>query len=207
MATLGTLRTRIADELQIDSSTYSTEIDRAIYSAIEFYNDKDFWFLDTSPATVTLSATVNYALSTILPGRSQIKHIWLHLTPIKEELHYRPLNEFLQFDFSDNYTGDPLYWTIENDTLKILPKPQSTFTAEVYYTLRRSMTASASASSVWTNEAEELIRLTAEVDILENRIKDYDEAMRKRGRMMAVLENLDEKTIRRRGTRRLKPFM
>ena len=69
------------------------------------------------------------------------------------------------------------------------------------------MTACASASSVWTNEAEELIRLAAEVDILENRMKDFDEAMRKRGRLMAVLENLDEKTVRRRGARRIKPFM
>lgn len=207
MATLGTLRTRIADELQIDSSAYSSEIDRAIFSAIEFYNDKDFWFLDAASARFTLSATVDYALSTILPGRSHIKHLWLHLTPVKEELHYRTLNEFLQLDFSDDYTGDPLYWTIEGDTLKILPKPQSTFTAEAYYSLRRSMTACASASSVWTNEAEELIRLAAEVDILENRMKDFDEAMRKRGRLMAVLENLDEKTVRRRGARRIKPFM
>ena len=207
MATLGTLRTRISDELQIDATVFSSEIDRAIYSAIEFFNDKDFWFLDTSPAMITLSATIDYPLATILPGRSHIKQIWLHLTPIKQELHFRTLSEFLGLDFSDNYTGDPEYWTIENDTLRIFPKPQSTFTAEAYYSLRRSMTASASASSVWTNEAEELIRLTAEVDILENRMKDFDEAMRKRGRLQAVLMNLDEKTVRRRGTRRIKPFM
>lgn len=207
MATLGTLRTRISDELQIDSSTYSSEIDRAIYSAIDFYNDKDFWFLDASPTTFILSATTDYALGTILPGRSQIKSISLHLTPIKPELYYRGLQELLELDFSDNYTGDPLYWTIDHDTLIVQPKPNITRTAEVYYTLRNSMTASASASSVWTNEAEELIRLHAEVDILENRIKDYDEALRKRGRLAEVLANLNEKTVARRGTRRIKPFM
>ena len=69
------------------------------------------------------------------------------------------------------------------------------------------MTASASASSVWTNEAEELVRLHAEVDIMENRMKSYDEALRKRGRLAEVLLSLDEKTVIRRGNRRLKPYM
>lgn len=207
MATLGRLRSIIAQELQIDATTYSVEIDRAIFSAIEFYNDKDYWFLDTSPATFILSATANYSLGTILPGRSQIKAISLHLTPGRSELFYRTLTEILEMDFDEGYTGQPCYWTIDNDTLKVYPTPNVTRTAEVYYSLRYSMTASASASSVWTNEAEELIRLHSEIDILEIRMKDFDEAMRKRGRLGEVRNMLDEKTIARRGLRRIKPFM
>jgi len=207
MATLGDMRTRIADELQIDESTQATEIDRAVFSAVRFYNDNDFWFLDTAPTTFTLSATSNYALGTILPDRSQIKSISLHLTPGRTELRYRTLQEILDLDFDDAYTGVPLYWTIDNDTLIVHPVPNVTRTAEAYYSLRYSMTASASASSVWTNEAEELIRLHAEVDILENRIKDYAEAMQKRGRLATVVAKLDEKTVAIRGLRRMKPFM
>lgn len=207
MATLGTLRTRISDELQIDASAFSDEIDRAIFSAISYYDDRDFWFLDATPVLFTLSSTAKYALSTILPGRSDIREISLHLTPGKTELLYRTLSEMLALDFSENYTGQPVYWTIDHDNLIIYPSPNQTRTAEAYYTLRRSLTASASASSVWTNEAEELIRLHAEIDILENRIKDPDEAMRKRGRLLGVMLNLDEKTVTRRGNRRLKPFM
>lgn len=207
MATLGAMRTRIADELQVDSTVYATEIDRAIYSAIEFYNDRDYWFLDTSPTSFVLSATTAYSLGTILSDRSQIKSITLLLSPIRDELIYRTFDEMRALDFSSSFTGEPQYWSIDNDTLHIWPRPGVTYSAEAYYSLRHSMTASASASSVWTNEAEELIRLTAEVDILENRIKDFDEAMRKRGRLMTVSENLDEKTVARRGLRRIKPFM
>lgn len=207
MATLGTMRTRIADELQIDASTFATEIDRAIFSAIDFYDDKDFWFKDATPATFLLSATANYALATVLPGRSEIREISLHLTPGRSELMYRTLAEFLKLDFDEGFTGQPLYWTIDHETLMFYPTPNITRTAEVFYTLRLSMTASASASSVWTNEAEELIRLHAEVDILENRIKDYDEAFKKRGRVGQTLDNLEIKTVIRRGARRLKPFM
>lgn len=207
MATLGDMRTRISDELQIDASTYADEIDRAIFSAVEFYNDRDFWFLQATPTTFIVSATTRYALSTIVPNASRVKLITLHLSPIKTELHYRTLEEIAALDFSDNYTGQPVYWSIDHDTLLLYPPANVTRTAEVYYTLRRSMTASASASSVWTNEAEELVRLHAEVDVLENRIKDYDEALRKRGRLAQVLLNLDEKTIARTGLRRIKPFM
>lgn len=207
MATLGTLRTRISDELQIDAAVYASEIDRAVFTAIEFYNDKDFWFLDATPTTFILSATANYALATILPGRSQIKTISLHLTPGRHVMQYRTLEEILEMDFDENFTGQPLYWTIDNNTLMVHPKPNVTRTAQVYYSLRYSMTASASASSVWTNEAEEMIRLHAQIDLLENRIKDPEEAMRKSGRLMRVLSNLDEKTVARRGLRRVKPFM
>lgn len=207
MATLGTLRSNIANELQIDATVYSSEIDLAIFSAIKFYQDKDFWFLDASSTTFQVSATAKYSLATVLPGRSQIKNILLHLTPGTQLMQYRTMEEMLGLDFDQSYTGDPLYWSIDNEQLHILPRAGITRTAEVYYSLRYSMTASASASSVWTNEAEELIRLHAEADILENRIKDFDEAMRKKGRVQTVLANLNEKTVVRRGVRRIKPFM
>lgn len=207
MATLGTMRTRIANELQIDATVFATEIDNAVFSAIEQYNDKDYWFLDSTPTTFITSATTRYSLATILPGRSEIRDIVLHLTPGLPELHYRTREEMLCMEYDENFTGQPVYWTIDGDDLWILPKPNQTRTAEAHYTLRRSMTASASASSVWTNEAEELIRLHAEVDILENRLYDFATAMQKRGRLGIVQNNMDEKTVIRRGTRRLKPHM
>lgn len=207
MATLGTMRTRIADELQIDATVQATEIDRAIFSAVAYYNDKDFWFLDTASTTFQVSATAKYSLATILPGRSQIKNILLHLSPTRQLMHYRTMEEILDLDFDDAYRGEPLYWSIDNEQLHILPRANVTRTAEVYYSLRYSMTASASASSVWTNEAEELIRLHAEADILENRTKDPGAASIVKAREYDVLRNLGEKTVVRRGARRIKPFM
>lgn len=207
MATLLDMRTRIANELQIDSGSFQSDIEDAIFSSIAFYNDKDFWFMDATPALILLSATAQYDLNTVLPDRSEIREISLHITPGKSEMHYRTLREWLDLDFDEGFTGQPLYWTIDHNNLMVYPTPNVTRTAEVYWTLRNSMTASNSASSVWTNEAEELIRLHAEVDLLENRIKDYPEALRKRGRLAEVLTNMEEKTIVRRGNRRAKPFM
>lgn len=207
MATLGDMRTRIADELQIDQTTFLTDIDRAIFSAIEFYNDRDFWFLDTAPTNVLLSATTQYSLLAALPGRSEIRDIVLQLSPGKDPMIYRTRTEWLALDFSETYTGVPLYWSIYNDSLMVLPLPNRTYTAVVWYSLRNSMTASASASSVWTNEAEELIRLHAEADILQNRMKDFTEAVGKAQRETVIRENLDEKTVVRRSSRRIKPHM
>ena len=209
MATLGTMRTRIADELQIDVTTYQTEIDRAVFSAIAFYQDDDFWFLETSPTAIVLSLTTAYDLGTVLPGRAEITALQLQMTPGRMPMMYRTLPEYLELDFDDSFTGEPLYWTIHHNTLMVQPSPNRTYTAMAWYNSNFSMTASASAQGVWTNveSAEEIIRLHAEADILENRIKDYDGAGRKLVRLDMVLNKAREKTVNRSSARRLKPYL
>lgn len=207
MATLGTLRARIARELQIDATTYSVDIDAAIFSSVKKYEDKDFWFLETAPVSVLFTATANYSLASVIPDRSEIKMIRLELTPGLGTMYLKTQEEIIGLEFDEDFTGQPSYWAIHHDTLMIRPKPQRTFTAQVWCSLRNSMTASASASSVWTNEAEELVRLTAEVDLLENRMKDYEEAVKKRGRLGEVRTDIDEKTVARTSKRKTKPYL
>lgn len=207
MATLGVMRARIARELQIDATTYAADIDDAIFSSIKSYEDKDFWFLEAAPVTVLFTATSNYSLSLAIPDRSEIKSIRLELTPGLGTMYMKTQQEIIDLEFDEDFTGQPSYWAIHHDTLMIRPTPQRTFTAQVWCSLRNSMTASASASSVWTTEAEELVRLTAEVDLLENRIIDYDQAMKKRGRMTLIRADLDEKTVALTSKRRTKPYL
>lgn len=207
MATLGDMRTRIADELQIDATTYATEIDRAIFSAIEHYNDEDYWFLESTPATILFSQTTAYSLATLLPGRSQINSVVPQWTIVRQPMEQRGVRELLDFAYDDTMIGEPTYYAINADQLIVRPMPSGTFTAQVWYSLRNSMTASASASSVWTNEAEQLIRIAAEIDLLENRIKDYEEAAKKYPRLAMQESKLNDKTVKRRGSRRIKPWM
>jgi hypothetical protein len=201
------MRTRIARELQIDATVYATDIDAAIFTSIQKYQDKDYWFLETAPVTVLFTSTSIYSLTTMLPDRSEIKSVRLQLNPGVGTMYMKTQEELIDMDFDENFTGQPAYWAIHHDSLMIEPTPQRTFTAVVWYSLRNSMTASATASSVWTNEAEELVRLTAEVDLLENRIKDYEEAARKRVRVVEAQNDLDEKTVSRTSKRRTKPYM
>lgn len=132
MATLGDMRTRIADELQIDATTYSVEIDRAIFSSIKKYEDKDFWFLEASPATVLFTATSVYSLSLMLPDRSEIKTVRLQLTPGLGTMFMKTQEELIEMDFDENFTGQPSYWAIHHDSLMIEPTPQRTFTAVIW---------------------------------------------------------------------------
>lgn len=207
MATLGDMRTRIAEELQIDSTTYAVEIDRGIFSAIRKYEDKDYWFLEAAPTLVLFTATAVYSLPAIVPDRSEIKMIRLELTPGLGTMYMKTQEEIINLELDEDFTGQPSYWAIHHDSLMIRPKPQRTFTAQVWHSLRNSMTASASASSVWTNEAEELIRLTAEIDVLETRIKDFDTAGRLRIRLTDIGDSLDQKTVARTSKRTTKPWM
>lgn len=207
MATLGDMRTRIADELQIDATAYSVEIDRAIFSSVAFYNDYDFDFLEAAPLSISLTSTVAYSLPTFLPDRSEIKKVQLVLGNSNFALEYRPMSVMVDYDWAPTRTGDPYWWTIWDDELRFDSYPTQTRTAIIWYTINSALTADAAATGVWMNEAEELIRLHAEVDLLENRIKDYEDAGRKRGREAEVLLNLQTKTVTRKSMRRLRPYL
>lgn len=207
MATLGDMRTRIADELQIDAATYAVEIDRAIFSSIKKYENKDFYFLEAAPTLVLFTATSMYSLTTVLPDRSEVKSVRLELSPGLGTMFMKTQEEIINLEFDEDFTGQPSYWAIHHDTLIIRPTPQQTYTAQVWHSLRNTMVPTISSSSVWTTEAEELIRICSEIDILENRIKDYEEAARKRPRLIEALEYLDEATVARTSKRRTKPFL
>lgn len=207
MATLGTMRTRIADELQVDATVFATEIDRAIFSAIEFYNDTDFWFLESSPATFVATLTNEFQLATILPGSSSIKNVVVHLGSRRLNMEYRTHSELIDLDIDDNFAGDPVYWTVHHQALIVEPRLRATHTIELHYSRKMTLSVSASASSVWTTEAEELIRMHAEADILENRLKDYPASDRAKIREMMTLSNLNEKTVQQKQYRRIVPHL
>lgn len=206
MATLGDMRSRIANELQIDETAYATEIDNAILSSVEYYNDEDFYFLDASPTNVLLTATSAYSLSTILPDRSNIRTVTLQYNNDVQVMDFRTVGEFA--GLQSQFTGDPLYWTVNADQLLVEPVPVRTFTAVVWHTDQNTiLSVSACATGVWMNEAEELIRLAAKVDILTNRIRDYEAAGVIAGRLQTIEKKLHEKTTVRRSARRLRPHL
>lgn len=206
MATLGDMRARIARELQIDATAYADEIDDAITSSISLYNDEDFYFLDATPTTVLLTATSAYSLSTILPDRSNIRTVTLQYNQDVQELDFRTVGEFA--GLQSTFTGDPLYWTINADQMLVEPVPVRTFTAVVWHTDSNTLVSmSACATSVWTNEAEEIIRLCAKVDLLTNRIRDFEAAGVMQGRLELVVQKMHQKTVVRRRARRLRPHL
>lgn len=207
MATLGAMRSRIARELQIDATTFASEINDAIFSAIAFYEDNDFWFKEVGSTKFVGTLTNEFALSTVLPGVSSIKDIVVHLGSRKQVMQYRTHNELLELDIDENYAGDPTYWTIHHAALIVEPKLRQSRTIEVFYSRRLSLTSSASASSAWTTEAERLIRMRAEVDIAVNRMKDYATAERAKIQEMEELAKLDEKTVQQKSLRRVRPHL
>ncbi len=203
--TLGDLRARIANELQIDATAYQGDIDGAIFSSIELYQDEDFWFLDSLPTTVVLTSTSVYSLAAVLPGYSRIDSVSMQYDSDRYGLEYRTPGEFSTL--MTPHQGDPVYWTILANNLMIQNVPSRTLTAVIWHSLQRTMTASASAQSVWTNEGEELIRLCAKIDLCTNRTRDYEQAQVLAGRLQMVYTKLHEKTVTRRGARRLRPHM
>lgn len=207
MATLGQMRARIARELQIDASTFSSEIDDAIFTAIAFYDDHDFWFKESSPTKFVATLTNEFSLASIVPGLSSIKKVVVHLGSRRLPMEYRTYSELIDLDIDDNFAGDPVYWTVHHGALLVEPRLRASHTIELIHSRKLSLTASASASSAWTTEAEELVRMHAEADILNNRMKDYQAADRCKIQEITVLSQLDEKTVTQTSLRRIRPHI
>lgn len=207
MTTLGTMRARIARELQINQSTFQSEIDDAILSAVRFYNHHDFWFLETGVTSFVGTLTSAFPLATVLPDYAHIDAVVVRLGSRRLNMRYRTYQELLDLDIDDNYAGDPIYWSIHHEMLFVEPRLRQTRTFEITYSAQKNITLTASQSGVWMNEAEELIRLHAEADIAQNRMKDYQTGQLAMARLQGVLHNLEETTVRRKAYQRVRPRM
>jgi hypothetical protein len=154
MATRGNMISRIHTELHLNSAT--AVVNNAITAAIEHYKASRFWFNEFSGAFL-ISLTSLYTLTTVLSDM-------LVLDTLKIDYRggtYRPEAETWDVLESLDYnspSSPPIKYGIHHGVLRLYPKPDATMTAQVTGVRSITATVSNSSSTVWTNEAEDLIR-------------------------------------------------
>ena len=191
MATRGDLINRIISELHLETASYTAQVINAINSAVDYYRPERFWFTEGATSLTLLTAS-SITLSSSLPDSVTIDHV--RLAADAEPLTFETWSEF---QAHATMTAEPTRWALHHQMLHVWPTNNATRTVEVEWSGRVTMTASNSSSCVWTNEAEELIRLHAECDLCENFLLDLPRADRCRGRESTVLTQLISETIKR----------
>lgn len=196
MSTRGQLISRIITELHLETASYTAQVVDAITSAVSFYRPERFWFTEGT-TSITIATVGTVTLSSDLPDSVVIDSI----RAIDASGSPYPLHKDTWIEFQDHVsmTAEPTRYAIHHAQLHLWPTNNVTRTVEIEWTGRVTMTASNSSSCVWTNEAEELIRLHAKTDLCENFLADLPAADRYRGREGVVLGQLVSETIKRLG--------
>jgi len=194
MSTRGDLINRIITELHLETASYTTQVVNAINSAVAFYRPERFWFTEGT-TSFTLATTGVVTLSSSLPDSVSIDNVRaMDNSGSPYPLHF---DTWAEFQEHVSMTAEPVRWAVHHQQLHVWPTNNVTRTIEVEWSGRITMTASNSSSCVWTNEAEELIRMHAKADLCENFLLDLPAADRARGRESTVLGQLVSETIKR----------
>lgn len=210
MAGFLTVIGRISGDLNRgNDATYTARIGEAIREAIYFYravrlgwNTKRKTFLVSSEyASFTANWIETDAISLERPSyRNRLtEKPWLWI----EDRRTNPTS----------YRSEPQIFAVQNRQLRFYPSPDQSYSVimSYHYDLVAGITSlSDSFSTTWLTEGEQLIRMHAAVDVLENYIEGdeaYAKAARLRLREEAELKMLKRRANREQSTGMITPFL
>jgi hypothetical protein len=206
MATRGDLITRIISELHLEGMSRTADVISSINSAVDFYRPELFWF-NEGETSFNLTATAMVSLPAFIPDAVRIDTLQVVENGTTYHLDPTSWNELEEIDRND-HTGTPNTYAIHHRMLRFYPSNDVTRTVNVSWAGRITMTASNSSSTVWTNDAEELIRTHAKVDLCESLLRDYEQADRLSMRLARILNQLMSETVKRLGIgRKLRGYL
>lgn len=179
MATRASLAATIADDL--DRSDLTTQIDAAISDAVARYESERFVFNEAQNITHTFSSSVDVVLMTELP---------VYFVKIDRfRMRYagsQNLSDLIPRDYQWLMDGQdakalcrPLEYCIYANALNFDSLPDQSYVGIIDGVRRlASATSTASDAGAWFNDARNLIRARAKVDLNINVIRDAEEAVR-----------------------------
>lgn len=175
MTTLADIKTRIIAETSRDdlSDTLADQLLIHIQRACEFYADEKFWFNSAIASAVTVAgtATVNVPSSMRRVDRVSIP------------AYYTDLVEVTLGDLAiDTTQSIPRGYAYYNDALKFYPIPDAVYTLELQGLAQIDAPAVDGDTSVWTNEAQDLIVGRSKMTLYRGQFRDPE------GTQLAIAE-------------------
>lgn len=203
MSTLGDMKSRIYSEVH---QTLSTEVQNAVLDAVKFYQGQRFYF-NEAQVNFNFSLTTSYVLSNIIPKMVAIDtlKIWQNAVPYLVERQ-----SWMQIDSWDYETGSsntPTDYAIHHESLRLYPPPSVTLSAQANYHKSITLSASNSASAVWTNEASDLIRYRAKGLLYSSVLLDPQQAQVEQVLEMQVLNRLMSRTVKMISSGKVKGYL
>lgn len=188
MSNYGNLQARIRRE--INRTDLTADISAAVQSAIRYYENQPFSFNNARHSFIALPSIQTVALPARFVEPEYLKLTWsTNFYPV-ERVQWSYIEDLL---FNETYRSIPRYYAIYDDLIQFYPIPVSTMTGNLSYITRLSDLSDSADANAWTGEAEELIRLHAQVDLYETVIRGpeaHQQADRLRAREGMYLQRL-----------------
>lgn len=195
MATLSTLRSNIAD--QIDRTDLNTQIDLSINRAITHYGANKFWFNEAASTFVTVADQKSYGtadgISTAVAG---IEVAQVTVNSVNFEL-YKKTYDFVTLVNTDDFTGYPEYWAYYDEKMYLYPTPDASYTVSISYITKYPTLTADGDSNDFTNNAEDLIESRSRWWLYKRILHDRERALEAKEDEMDAFNNLTSLTNNR----------
>lgn len=164
MATFLQLKDRIASKLSTASATQTAEIGDAINSAIDFFEEKHFWF---NEAMATIALTIDDEAVPSVPSDFLYEFQDAGLVIVENKLRYT-LDKITHGEravINSETTARPRFYTFRLDALITYPIPDKAYSLELYYVKSYIDLVADGDNNDWTNNADRLIQAKALSDL------------------------------------------
>jgi hypothetical protein len=189
---LTTLKARIATEL--NRSDLTTEIAAAITTAITYYRSKRFEFNELAASFNTVASQEAYTSGdTGFPtDLGQLDTARITVSGVRDPLRPIGYAKLQELSSTTTATGAPSAYAWYGQKLYFYPIPDGVYAVLLSYQQRKAAPSSdADTTSVWTNQAEALIRHCAKKLVRRDRMKDpgYVQSAEAEAEALSVLMN------------------
>ena len=168
--TFAQVKARIADEL--NRSDLTSQISKAVISAVEHYERERWWFEETIDTSVSTTAAQNYVTNAVISTMARIDLVQITVGSSKYRLFPVSYEEWAIEAQTTTTSGQPTEYAYYQDRLYLFPTPGSTYTLTISGVQRLTTLSADGDSNGFTNYCEELIRQRAKADIRCNIIID-----------------------------------
>ncbi len=211
MSTLGTMKSRVADDLA--RSDLTSNIASSITTAIERYQSDRFWFNESRTLTFsTVAGTTEY---TALTGDTDhTKNLYsidyamlvIDATNIDKLGFIDPARmEYLLGASSSQ--NQPYSYSYYDKTIRLYPIPSAVWTVRIAAHIKRDAPAADdTANNVWMTDAERLIRSRAKYELAVHVLKDPEMAIAMTAAVTEAYDQLKGQTNKQLGTGSMAPM-
>jgi hypothetical protein len=177
MATLSTMKSRLADELA--RSDLTSQIADAINDAIAEHERERFWFNESRDKTFSTVADQRVYTASDASWISQIIEIddlFVTVSGQNRRMCKEDPSHMELLSDSSGSSGAPYSWAYLDNSIQLYPIPDQAYTVRAVGHVRLTALASDAESNAWTTEAEQLIRHPARLLVQGVILKDGEGA-------------------------------
>lgn len=175
MATYLDMQTRIADELD-RGSELTAQIKKAIVTAVDSYASKKFYFTETSFTFNTVVGQEYYgtADNAAIATSPSLEILNIDINAGRFQLDKQSFDYIDSISYLVGALGQPTIWAYRAEQIRLYPIPSQVWTITAFNIPRLTALSADGDSNAWTNDAEELIRTRAKINLIINVIRGTD---------------------------------